>query len=116
MHAAVDAIDQAFGTNAGQVEEPASGTGALAHYGAVMEHDVTSTRARRGQGFAVAGVVVAAWAVFIFPVVLAPIGMLLGAVAMLCGERRGRWVIALAVLGLALGLLLNALPQHFVET
>jgi hypothetical protein len=70
---------------------------------------------KRGQGFALAGAVAAAWAVFVAPLVLGPLGVMLGGVAFVRGERRGRWVVLAAVVGLGLGLVLNALPDKFVQ-
>ena len=67
-----------------------------------------------GQGCALAGFILAGLAIFVFPFVLGPAAMLLGAVAELRGERRGRWVVALGALGLVLGLLLGLLPDKFV--
>ena len=70
---------------------------------------------QRGQLCAVLGLLAAGWAVFLFPLVLGPTGMLLGGVAMLRGERRGRWVILLAAVALVLGVILDLLPDKFVS-
>jgi hypothetical protein len=53
-------------------------------------------------------------AIFIAPLLLGPAGMVLGIVADVRGERRGRWVAALSALGLLLGLLVGLLPDRFV--
>jgi hypothetical protein len=73
----------------------------------------TSTGLRPGQGAAILGVIAGAMAVWVGPLVLGPIGMGFGAYAELRGERRGRWVIAIAVCGLLLGLLVEALPAKY---
>jgi hypothetical protein len=69
-----------------------------------------------GQLCALLGAAAAAFAVFIIPLVLGPIGMLLGLVAVLRGERRGRWVIVAAAAGLVVGLLVGLLPDKFVTS
>jgi hypothetical protein len=56
----------------------------------------------------------AGFAVFVAPLVVGPAAMVLGAVAYFRGERRGRWVVALAVLCTVLGLLVGLLPDKFV--
>ena len=61
------------------------------------------------------GLVASGWAVFIFPLVLGPAGMLLGGIAMLRGERRGRWVVLVAAVALVLGVILELLPDKFVS-
>ncbi|MFN8037302.1 MAG: hypothetical protein U0V73_15375 [Acidimicrobiia bacterium] len=68
---------------------------------------------RRGQGLAIAGIVLAAMAIWVAPLVLGPLAALAGLGSYLRGERRGRWVIVLAVVAIGLGLLLNALPDKF---
>jgi hypothetical protein len=70
---------------------------------------------QRGQLCALLGLVASGWAVFIFPLVLGPTGMLLGGIAMLRGERRGRWVILVASVALVLGVILDLLPDKFVS-
>jgi hypothetical protein len=54
-------------------------------------------------------------AVFVLPLVLGPAGMVFGTLAAVRGERRGRWIVALAALGMVLGLLLGMLPDRFVS-
>ena len=61
------------------------------------------------------GLALAAMAIFVFPLGFGPAGMVLGAISFVRGERRGRWVIALAALGMVLGLLLGMLPDRFVS-
>ncbi len=62
-----------------------------------------------------AGLGLAAMAVFVLPLVLGPAGMVFGTLAAVRGERRGRWIVALAALGMVLGLLLGMLPDRFVS-
>ena len=62
------------------------------------------------------GLILAALAIFVFPLGLGTAGMLLGLLADVRGERRGRWVVALAALGMVLGLLLGLLPDKFVTS
>jgi hypothetical protein len=52
--------------------------------------------------------------VFVAPLLVGPAAMALGAFAYFRGERRGRWVVALAVVCTILGLLLELLPDKFV--
>jgi ABC-type spermidine/putrescine transport system permease subunit I len=66
-----------------------------------------------GQIAAVIGVFSAGLAVFVVPVVLGPVGMVLGAYAWARGERRGRWVIVIAIVAMGLGLLGNLLPAKW---
>ena len=69
---------------------------------------------RPGQGCAIAGLFLAGFAIFVAPLVVGPAGMALGVFAEIKGERRGRWVAALAALGTVLGLLVGLLPDKFV--
>ena len=80
-----------------------------------MQERRSPTGLQRGQGCALFGVGVTAMAVFVAPSVLGPIGVVLGIVAYLRGERRGLWVAALAVICTGLGLLLALLPDKFVS-
>ena len=75
----------------------------------------TARALRRGQLCALLGLLSAAWAVFLFPLVLGPAGIALGGIAVLRGERRGRWVMLIAVVALVLGVLLDLLPDKFVS-
>jgi uncharacterized protein HemY len=68
-----------------------------------------------GQACALVGLGLAALAIFVAPFVFGPAGMVLGTIADVRGERRGRWVVALAVLGMVLGFLLGMLPDRFVS-
>jgi hypothetical protein len=70
---------------------------------------------QRGQACALLGFGLAALAIFVLPFLLGPAGMAFGIIADLRGERRGRWVIALAALGMVLGFLLGMLPDKFVS-
>ncbi len=67
-----------------------------------------------GQGFALAGIFFSAMAVFVGPLVLGPIGFVLGGVGYWKGERRARWIMVAAIVCIGLGLLLDALPDKFV--
>ncbi len=82
----------------------------------MTEPTSTSTGLRPGQGAAILGVIAGAMAVWVGPLVLGPIGMGFGAYAELRGERRGRWVIVLAVCGLFLGLLVELLPAKYTSS
>ena len=62
------------------------------------------------------GAGVAAMAIFVVPLVLGPVAMILGGVAIAKGEPRGKWVIAAAAVCIVLGLLLGLLPDKFVVT
>ena len=70
---------------------------------------------RPGQAAAIWGVVCAAWAVFVVPLFFGVVGIALGAFAWWRGERRGRWVIVAAAVGLVLGVGLGLLPDKFVS-
>ena len=70
---------------------------------------------QRGQGSAIAGLFFAAWAVWVLPYFFGPLGMLMGAIAYVRGERRGRWVILIAAGAMAIGLLFGLLPDKFAE-
>jgi hypothetical protein len=80
-----------------------------------VEERPTPTKLQPGQGCALFGLGLAAMAIFVFPLGFGPAGMVLGTISFLRGERRGRWVIALAALGMVLGLLLGLLPDKFVS-
>jgi hypothetical protein len=80
-----------------------------------VEERPAPTKLQPGQGCALFGLVLAAMAIFVFPLGLGPAGMVLGTVAVIRGERRGLWVVALAALGVVLGLLLGLLPEKFVS-
>jgi hypothetical protein len=54
-------------------------------------------------------------AIFVLPLVLGPAGMAFGGIAYYRGERRGRWVVVVAAVGMVLGLLLGLLPDKFVS-
>ena len=84
-----------------------------------MTSDAGSTQPARklqpGQAAAIWGVVAAGWAVFVLPLFFGAVGIALGAYAWWRGERRGRWVILAAIVGLLLGLGLGLLPDSFVS-
>jgi hypothetical protein len=75
----------------------------------------TVRRLRPGQAAAIWGVVSAAWAVFVLPLFFGAVGIALGAYAWWRGERRGRWVVVAAIVGLLLGLGLGLMPDKFVS-
>jgi hypothetical protein len=79
-----------------------------------VEQQPSPPRLRPGQGCAIAGLFLAGFAIFVAPLVVGPAGIALGVVAEIKGERRGRWVAALAALGMVLGLLIGLLPERFV--
>ena len=68
------------------------------------------------QGIAVLGAGVAAMAIFVIPLVLGPVAMILGWLAIRKGEPRAKWVIVAAPICIVLGLLLALLPDKFVVT
>jgi hypothetical protein len=68
-----------------------------------------------GQLLAGAGVVAAGLAVWLVPLVFGPLGMLFGVLAVVRGERRGRWVIVIAAAALVLGLLVSLLPPDQIS-
>jgi hypothetical protein len=68
----------------------------------------------QGQYWAVAGLIAAAGAIWVLPLLLGPAGMICGGLAVARGERRGRWVVLLAALGLVLGLLVGLIPDHIL--
>jgi hypothetical protein len=68
------------------------------------------------QAVAVLGAGVAGMAIFVIPLVLGPLAMILGGVAIAKGESRGKWVIVAAAVCIVLGLLLGLLPDKFVVT
>jgi hypothetical protein len=72
-----------------------------------------SRRLQPGQAAAIWGVVAAAWAVFIVPVVFGAIALLLGGYAWWRGEQRGRWVMVGALSAVLLGLAINEMPEWF---
>ena len=80
-----------------------------------MEGRVTTKGLKPGQGCALAGVFFAGWAVWVLPYFFGPLGMIMGGVALYRGERRGRWVILIAVVAMAIGLLFGLLPDKFME-
>jgi hypothetical protein len=79
---------------------PAPGTGSL--------------QLRPGQLAAILGVFSAGFAIWILPLVLGPLAMIFGGVAMYRGERRGLWVIGIAAVCIVLGLIIHALPAETV--
>lgn len=73
-----------------------------------------SLQLRPGQLAAIVGVFAASFAIWILPLIMGPVAMICGGVAMYRGESRGRWVILLAVVCIGLGLIVHALPDDIV--
>ena len=73
-----------------------------------------SLQLRPGQLAAILGVFSAGFAIWIFPLILGPLAMVFGGVAMYRGERRGLWVIGLAAVCTVLGLIIYSLPAGTV--
>jgi uncharacterized membrane protein HdeD (DUF308 family) len=88
----------------------------------VQEQTVTPTDtrpspaapARQASSSIVFGSVAAAMAIWLLPYVFGPVGVIFGVNALLHGDRRGRWVIVVAVVGLVLGLIVNVIPDHIL--
>jgi hypothetical protein len=70
---------------------------------------------RRGQGCALAGLFFAGWAVWVLPYFFGPLGMVFGGLAYARGERRGRWVVLIALVGMVAGILFGLLPDKFAQ-
>jgi hypothetical protein len=83
--------------------------------GSVTKVNGNGVTLERGQLCAVIGAALAAFAIFVYPLVVGPAGMVLGATAWARGERRGRWIVVAAIVGTVLGLLLGLLPDKFVS-
>ncbi|MBV8691162.1 MAG: hypothetical protein JOY57_05845 [Actinobacteria bacterium] len=66
------------------------------------------------QSTLVVGCISAAMAIWLLPYVFGPLGMICGGMAVVRGDRRGRWVIALAAVCLVIGLLVNLVPDHIL--
>ena len=81
-----------------------------------MESRPQSPTLKAGQGLAVIGGGVAGMTIFVIPLVLGPLAMILGGLAIMKGEPRGKWVIAAAAVCIVLGLLLGLLPDKFVTS
>lgn len=73
-----------------------------------------SLQLRRGQLAALLGIFTAGFAIWVLPWILGPAAMVLGGIAVYRGERRGLWVIPLAVVCIALGLIIHALPDEII--
>jgi hypothetical protein len=73
-----------------------------------------SLQLRPGQMAAIVGVFIAGFAIWILPYILGPIAVICGVVAYVRGERRGLWVIGLAVVCMGLGFLVHAIPDDIV--
>jgi hypothetical protein len=73
-----------------------------------------SLQLRPGQLAAILGVFAAGFAIWILPWILGPIAMILGGIAYYRGERRGLWVIGLAVVCIGLGLIVHSLPDEII--
>jgi hypothetical protein len=75
-----------------------------------------SLQLRPGQLPAILGVFAAGFAIWIIPWILGPLAMVFGGIAIYRGERRGLWVIGLAVVCIGLGILVHALPAETIGT
>ncbi len=73
-----------------------------------------SLRLRPGQLSACLGVGAAAFAIWLWPIPLGLVAIALGITAIVRGEPRGRWVIALAVVCVPLGLFIATLPADVI--
>jgi hypothetical protein len=73
-----------------------------------------SLQLKPGQLAAILGVFAASFAIWILPYILGPIAIIFGIVAMVKGERRGLWVIGLAVVCIILGLIIHAIPDDVI--
>ena len=69
---------------------------------------------RRGQGCALWGAGLAAMSVFVLWYVLGPVAIALGALAVVRGEPRGKWVVVAAVVCMLAGFGISLLPETFV--
>jgi hypothetical protein len=54
--------------------------------------------------------------IFILWWILGPVAIVLGILAVVRGEPRGKWVVLAAAVCMLLGLGLSLLPDHFVTT
>ena len=70
----------------------------------------------RGQGCALWGAACAAMSIFILWWILGPVAIVLGILAVVRGEPRGKWVVLAGAVCMLLGLGLSLLPDHFVTT
>jgi hypothetical protein len=73
-----------------------------------------SLRLRPGQLSACLGVGCAAFAVWLWPIVLGLAAIALGTTAIVRGEPRGRWVILAAVVCVPIGLFVATLPADVI--
>jgi uncharacterized protein YacL len=62
-----------------------------------------------GSGFSVAGIICGAIAFLFFPIVLGPIGLILGAIGKSKGEEKAVVAMVVSALGLVIGLMLGFL-------
>lgn len=63
---------------------------------------VEDERADQGYGWGIAGIVLAVLSFFLWPYLLAPIGIILGVVGVSQGSKLGWWAIGLGVIALIL--------------
>jgi hypothetical protein len=73
-----------------------------------------SLRLGRGQLCACIGVGTAAFAIWLWPIALGLVAIALGIAAIVRGEPRGRWVIAMAVVSVPIGLFIASLPADVI--
>ena len=62
-----------------------------------------------GNGYSVAGIICGAIAFLVFPIVLCPIGLILGAVGKSKGESKAVVAMVVSALGLVIGMILGAI-------
>lgn len=80
----------------------------------VASSSTTESRPVHTQSSLVFGCIAAGMAIWLLPYVFGPLGMIFGGMAAVRGDRRGRWVIALAAFCLVLGLIVNLVPDHIL--
>lgn len=62
-----------------------------------------------GNGFSIAGIICGAIAFLFFPIVLGPVGLILGAVGKSKGEEKAVIALVVSALGLVVGMVLGAI-------
>lgn len=69
----------------------------------------TAQPANAGNGFSIAGIVCGAIAFLFFPIILGPVGLILGAVGKSKGEEKAVIALVVSALGLVIGMILGAM-------
>ncbi len=67
------------------------------------------SQAKSSNGFSIAGIVCGAIAFLFFPIVLGPVGLILGAVGKSKGEDKAVIALVVSGLGLVIGMILGAI-------